>query len=98
MTEFAVVTTRDLDRFSEDDFAEHIEAEIARARRLYDQRVFRTLWGREGRKGVVILMEAESLEAARALWDSMPFVQKKMVRVEIYPLVSYWGFAEGGAS
>lgn len=98
MAEFVAITERNHDQFTPEDFAQHLDAEMARARLLYDQRIFRTIWGRDERRGVVVLMEADSAEAATQIWNTMPLVAHGMIRVQILPLVAYWGFTAAAPS
>lgn len=93
MPEFLAITERNHDQFTPEDFAQHLDAEMARARQLYQRRIFRSIWGREGRLGVVVLMEADSLDAATQIWNTLPLVAHGMIRVQILPLIAYWGFS-----
>jgi uncharacterized protein YciI len=93
MAQFIAIGTRNYERFSEADFTPLLDAEAERVRELHMAQIFRTVWGRADGKGAVILIEAESLEAARAATDALPLVQAGMLEVTLHALVSYRGFA-----
>ncbi|MEA2665668.1 MAG: hypothetical protein QOI11_2612 [Candidatus Eremiobacteraeota bacterium] len=92
MAQFIALIARNLDRFSEDDFAPLLEPEAERARELYAAGTFRQMWGRLDVKGAVALIEADSPEAAQAALDSLPLAQRGMLDVTLVPLNGYRGF------
>ncbi len=96
MAQFIAFATRDYERFTEADFAPLLEPEAERARELHAEGRFRHIWGRADGKGAVLLIEAESLEAAHAATESLPFRQRGMMTMELIPLVPYRGFAPRG--
>jgi hypothetical protein len=94
MAQFMALLRRDYDGFPESAFtAELLEAEAERARRLYADGVNRMMWSRQDNPGAVVLIEAESLEAALAGIETLPLIQKQMLLLEkIVPLSPYRGF------
>jgi hypothetical protein len=94
MPQFMALLRRDYDRFPEAAFtAELLEAEAQRARQLYADGVNRMMWSRKDSPGAVVLIEAESLEAALAGIETLPLIQKQMLLLEkIVPLSPYRGF------
>ena len=98
MAQFMALLRRDYDRFPESAFtAELLEAEAQRARQLYAEGVNRMMWSRGDAPGAVVLIEAESLEAALAGIETLPLIQKQMLLLEkIVPLSPYRGFGPRG--
>lgn len=92
MAEFLVITNRNYDDYSIDDFNGHLGGEVHHAQKLYEQRWFRSIWTRGDGKGVVILMEASTAEEARDVWRTLPLAAKGMIEATIIPLVAYHGF------
>jgi muconolactone delta-isomerase len=93
--QFLSLSTRRSDRFSDAEFAALVEAEIARARELYADGFIRQIWHRGDRPGACILIEADSLEQARARLQTLPLIRAGMLDVSIVPLVPYAGFSPG---
>ncbi len=94
MAQFMALLRRDYDGFPESAFtAELLEAEAQRARQLYAEGVNRMMWSRGDTPGAVVLIEAESLEAALAGIETLPLRQNEMLLVEkVVPLMPYRGF------
>jgi muconolactone delta-isomerase len=94
MAQFIALLRRDYDRFREEDFAPLLEPEAERARALYTAGVYRQIWGRQDVPGAVVLLEAESVDAAREVVGTLPLIQKGMLLLEtLIPLGPYRGFA-----
>jgi hypothetical protein len=97
MAQFIALLRRDYDRFREEDFAPWLEPEAERARAHYAAGAYRQIWGRQDVPGAVVLLEAESVEAARAVIGTLPLIQKGMLILEtLVPLGPYRGFAPRG--
>ena len=96
MPQFLVLAKRNTERFSDADFAPHLESEADHARKLYSQGVVRQIFGRADLPGAVLILEAASLEDARSQAGTLPLVQKEMLDIEVIPLVPYRGFAPRG--
>ncbi len=90
--QFLSLSRRRGDRFSEAEFAALVDAEIAQARALYADGFIRQIWHRGDVGGACILLEADSLEQARARLHTLPMVRTGMLEVSIVPLVPYAGF------
>ena len=56
---------------------------------------FREIYSRGDVPGAVLLIEADSAEAARALMDELPMAQRGMMEIQIVPLRPYRGFIGG---
>ena len=91
--QFLSLSTRRTDRFSEAQFAELVDAEASRARELYAEGFIRQIWRRGDRPGACMVLEADSLEQARARLSTLPLVHAGMLDVSIVPLEPYAGFS-----
>lgn len=97
MAQFIAVCRRAHGRFAESDFTrELLDAEAEQARRLYADGVFRQMWGHQSPSGAIILIEAESREAADAALATLPLAERDMLDVEVFAVGPYRGFAEIG--
>jgi muconolactone delta-isomerase len=93
MAQFIAICRRAYGRFSEADFTQELlDAEAEQARRLYVQGVFRSTWGHQSPAGAVVLMEAESREAAGAALATLPLAQRDMLDIEVLAVGPYRGF------
>lgn len=90
--QFLSLSTRRGDRFSDAEFAALLDAEIERARELYADGFIRQIWHRGDRPGACILIEADTLEQARAHLHTLPLIRAGMLDVSIVPLMPYAGF------
>ncbi len=96
--QFLSLSTRRTDRFSEAEFAQLADAEASRARELYAAGVIRQIWHRGDRPGACMVLEADSLDDARARLHTLPLIRAGMLEVSIVPLVPYAGFIAGPRS
>jgi muconolactone delta-isomerase len=97
MAQFIAICRRAYGRFAEADFTpELLDAEAEQARRLYSQGVFRATWGHQSPAGAVVLIEAESREAADAALATLPLAQREMLDIEVLALGPYRGFGPRG--
>jgi muconolactone delta-isomerase len=93
MAAFIAIARRDYDRFTVADFTQDLlDAEAEQARRLYADGVFRQVWGHTSPAGAVILLEADSLDAAHAALRTLPLDQAGMLQVEVLTVSGYRGF------
>jgi muconolactone delta-isomerase len=84
---------RRVEAFSDEQFAPMLEPEAQAVRTLYAQGTVRSIWTREDTPGAVLLLEAESLDHAQAVLDTLPLVERNMAQVEkIIALRGYRGF------
>lgn len=91
--QFLALSRMRTERFSDADFAPHLEAEAQRARTLYAQGHLRQIWYRGDERGAASILEAEDADAARAMLDSLPLVQAGMLEIlHVIPLLPYRGF------
>jgi len=80
------------ERFSDEEFAAHIEAERERVRELYRDGVVRSIWSRKDVAGAIMLLECADEAAAQAAVGSLPLAQRGMLEVQIVPLSPYPAF------
>lgn len=91
--QFLALVRRRTESFTDEQFAQVLEPEAQAIRKLYSQGVVRTIWSREDVLGAVLVLEAESLEAARAVVAAFPLVERDMAEVEnVIGLKAYRGF------
>ncbi|MFZ5878358.1 MAG: muconolactone Delta-isomerase family protein [Chloroflexota bacterium] len=74
-------------------FQQHARAEAARAWELHQQGIIRELYFRADRDEAVLVLECESVDAARAALSSLPLVEHGLIHFELIPLTAYPGFA-----
>jgi hypothetical protein len=68
-----------------------LKDEALQVHRLYLEDCLREIYFNE-QHNAVILLECESIEKARELLDSLPLVQKGLIRFNIMKLLPYTGF------
>jgi muconolactone delta-isomerase len=90
--QFLSVSRRRTDAFSDAEFAARVVAEVAQARVLYARGVIRQIWHRSDVPGACMLLEADSLDQARAHLETLPLAAAGMLEVTIIPLRPYGGF------
>jgi len=91
--QFLSVVRRRTEAFSDEEFAPLLELEAEAVRALYAKGSVRAIWSREDEPGAVTLIEAESLEGARAVVDAYPLMQRGMLELQLLiPLKGYRGF------
>jgi hypothetical protein len=93
--QFLSLSIRRTDRFAEAAFAELVDAEASRARELYAAGFIRQIWHRGDLPGACMVLEAASLDEARARLHTLPMIGAGMLEVSIVPLVPYAGFVAG---
>jgi muconolactone delta-isomerase len=92
MAQFIALCTRNVTQFRDEDFAPLLGPEAERARELYAAGSVRAAWGRKDVPGAVLLIEAESREAAQAAVLSLPLAERGMLEVTLVPVGPYRGF------
>jgi muconolactone delta-isomerase len=90
--QFISISRRRTDRFTDAEFAPHIEAERQRVRELYKDGVLRSIWVRKDIPGAVMLLECADESQARAAIDSLPLARRDMLEVQLVPLSGYPAF------
>jgi len=74
-------------------FAPHLKPESQRVWDLLQSGELREIYRRTDDKGHVLIFECASVEEAKALIDSLPLVQHKLIAFELIPLGAYPGLA-----
>jgi muconolactone delta-isomerase len=92
--EVMAIVRRRTETFSDEQFAPMLEPEAETIRRLYIEGVVRAIWSRNDALGAVVVLEADSLDAAREIVAAFPLVKSDMAEVEmLIPMRGYRGFA-----
>ena len=94
--QFISISRRLTERFSDEQFADYIEAERERVRELYRDGVVRSIWSRKDAAGAVMLLECADEATARAAVGSLPLAQRGMLDVQILVLAPYPAFFPAG--
>ena len=74
-------------------FAPYLKPESQRVWDLIQSGELREIYRRTDDKGHVLIFECASVEEAKALIDSLPLVQHKLIAFELIPLGAYPGLA-----
>jgi muconolactone delta-isomerase len=90
--QFLSISRRLTERFSDEQFAAHIDAERERVRELYKDGVVRSIWSRKDHPGAVMLLECADEAAAQAAIGSLPLAERGMLDVQIIPMAPYPAF------
>ena len=90
--QFLVLSQRDTDNFTDDDFAAVLPDETATVRGLYARGVVRQIWLRDDVRGAAFIVEADTREQARSTVDSLPLAKAGMSRFDLIGLSPYGGF------
>ena len=90
------VVRRRTEAFPESAFAELLDAEAEAVRVLYGKGIVRAAWTRDDVPGACLLLEAESVEAAREAMNSAPLFAKNMIEGDFIPIRGYRGFGPRG--
>jgi muconolactone delta-isomerase len=90
--QFISISRRRTEAFTDEQFAEHIEAERERVRELYRDGIVRTLWSRKDIPGAIMLLECPDEAAARAALSSLPLAERDMLDVQLLPVGPYPAF------
>jgi muconolactone delta-isomerase len=90
--QFLSISRRLTERFSDEQFSAHIEAERERVRELYRDGIVRAIWTRKDIAGAVMLLECADEAKARQAVGSLPLAQRDMLEVVILPLGPYPAF------
>lgn len=83
----------EIEGVSAEQFQLHRKAEAARAWELYQEGVLREMYCDASRHTAILILECESLEAARDILATLPLVQQKLIYFDLYPLEPYTGFS-----
>ena len=93
MAQFFALLARDVDRFTNEDFAPLLEPEAERVRELFGQGIIRAAWSRGDAPGALLLFESDSIEAVRGAIETLPLYRREMLILEhLIPATGYRGF------
>jgi len=90
--QFLSISRRLTERYSDDQFTAHIDAERERVRELYKNGVVRCIWSRADKPGAIMLLECGNEAAAHAAVNSLPLAERGMLDLQIVPLNPYPAF------
>ena len=97
---YLVIISRKDDKFSPAEFQPMLEPEAERARELYTQGIFQSIWtyaNEEGKaKGAVVEMESEGPEKIDRVLNTLPMASAGMIGWQILRILPYRGFAPRG--
>ena len=77
-----------------EDFAPLLDAEARKSLQFLAERRIDTIWSRHDGTGAVIEMEADSLEAAKAVMAEYPMLKAGLISFEYYPVRPYRGIVD----
>ena len=75
--------------FVAEEIAPHLAPEAKMALGMVATAVIREIYSRTDGQGAVLVLEADSLEAAHALLADLPLVKHKLLKLEFYPVTAY---------
>lgn len=90
--QFLSISRRLTERFSDEQFSPHVDAERERVRELYRDGIVRAIWARKDAPGAVMLLECADESSARDAVGSLPLAKRDMLEVQILPLGGYAAF------
>ena len=85
-----VIATRDGDP---DEIAPHLTAEAKMALQFVAADFIREIYSRADGNGAVLVVEEANLEAAQARLQTLPLVQKGLLKLDYLPVVPYRAIA-----
>ena len=91
---FIAIVHRNAD-FSPEEFAPLLEAESRQALTLLKEEKLREIYSRADGKGAILVLEADDEAQARAYVETLPLMQKGMLRAEIHGAKPYRAFVAG---
>jgi len=91
--QFAVLTRRKTDQFSDAEFAPILEAEAEHAREFYAEGFVRQIWMRGDTPGAFMMVEATDEKEARGQLATLPLYKAGMLEIiAVVPLRPYRAF------
>ena len=90
--QFLAIMRRRTETFSEEEFAQRLDAEALRVQELYAEGFIRSAWSRNDVLGACLLLEAEALADVEAKLKTLPLRAAGMLDAQIIPLRGYRGF------
>jgi muconolactone delta-isomerase len=91
--QFAVLTRRKIDQFTDAQFAPMLDAEAEHAREFYADGFIRQIWSRGDMPGAFMMVEAENEAEARNNLATLPLYQASMLEIAaVVPLKPYRAF------
>ncbi len=91
-----MIAERNYRDFPESAFEPLLESEAETLRHAYAAGIARQAWSRKDKPGAVVLLECESVEAAKAWAETLPLRKAGMLHTEFVELGGYRGFGPRG--
>ena len=88
-----IALERELSKATPDLFQLFAIEEAQTAWDLYQVGAIRELYFRADQPMAVLILEAATIEEARKLLDSLPFVREGLIQFDLIPLKAYSGFS-----
>jgi len=96
VAQFLMIAARNYRDFPESAFESLLEPEAEALRVAYAAGFARQAWTRKDKPGAVVLLEFDSLEAAKAWSETLPLRAAGMLDTEFVELTGYRGFGPRG--
>ena len=87
-----VVATRS-DKFTDEEFAPLLPAEAKTALQLVADDIVREIYSRQDGRGAILVLEADSEDAANAILAELPLAKAGMLDFDVYPVKAYRAIA-----
>ena len=75
-----------------DDLKPHLKEEAKYAWNMYKKGITRELYIRGDQKGAVLIMEIDSIETARKMFDNLPLVKNNLIEFDYIVLEPFYPF------
>ena len=87
-----LVLPKPIEGVSREEMLQHADAEIRAVWNLYAQGICREMYTRANEPGrVVLVFEAETVEAAKGALATLPFAQLHLIDFDVIPLAPFVG-------
>ena len=90
--QFLAIMRRRTEAFSEEEFAQRLDAEALRVQELYAEGFIRAAWSRNDVLGACLLLEGDASADVEAKLKTLPLHAAGMLDAQIIPLRGYRGF------
>jgi len=96
VAQILMIAARNYRDFPESAFEPLLEPEAEALRVAYAGGIARQAWTRKDKPGAIVLLECESVDAAKAWADTLPLRKAGMLDAEFVELAGYRGFGPRG--
>ncbi|MDO5622694.1 MAG: hypothetical protein Q4G24_14640 [Paracoccus sp. (in: a-proteobacteria)] len=81
-----VCISRPKDGTRPEDFLPHLDAEVRAAWQNHSSGIYRDAYIRQDLPGVVLMLDADTLDAARQITDALPLSKAGLISFQIIPI------------